>query len=526
MQTIQTARVKKSPLNPRKSLGDLAELAASIRSVGILQPIVVRPIDGDDDYECVCGHRRLAAAEQAGLKEIPAIVRELSDAEVLEAMLVENAQREGLHPLEEGAAYLELHEKCGYDVDEIAAKIGKSRSTVYARMKLCGLCDSARKALLEGKLEASTALLIARIPSEKVQAEALKKLQAGRYGRADEPYSYRDAAELLQREYMLRLEEAKFDRADAELVANAGPCTTCPKRTGAQPELFGDVKSPDVCTDPPCYALKRDAAWKIRAHEAKAAGQTVLSDKEAKAVFSYNASVGYSSGYLDLDGTEYIVGRQVAIRKLVKKAEKPVEVVLARDTLGNPRELVSRKAIEAIVRKQTKKDAPANDGVERGDDDGPAANDSWRKEAQKRQRERLVTDAVMQATLAAIARDGMNEAYWKAWLEVALLDSDPVELAEARGWVKGDCSYEELREAVRKGFAGMNGPARAALLLELAWGSYAQHDEVLELAKAYRVDAKAIEEKVKADEKAAKKAAAAEAKAAEAKPAGKGKAKK
>jgi len=511
MNAVPVSKVSESPSNPRKNFGDLAELAASMRALGVLQPILVRPLDGkggDAMYECVCGHRRLRAAKLIGLEEIPANVRDLSDAETLEAQLVENACRQDLHPLEEGAAYHELHEKCGYSVDEIAAKTGKSTATIYARMKLCALCDSARKVVLEGKLDASLALLIARIPSEKLQAEATKTLVDGYDG---EPYSYRRAAELVQERFMLRLGEAQFDKNDAELVAGAGPCSRCTKRTGAQPELFPDVKSGDVCTDTLCFGAKRDAAWKIRTHEAKASGKAVLSDKEAKALYPYgNMMLAYNAGYVDLDEKQHLCGRETTYRAIAKKAGKELEVTLARDPRGNIHDLASRKAADAIVRKERKEPEPEDEeplGGSRSDETAHAENEKWKKQHEL---EQAVSVATQAALVEAVERKGMNDAWWLLLFGYVIDGADVARVALRRGYVESDEDPDLAEKQAREAFAGGTGQQRAALLLELLLTGaigYLAPDTKAAMA-AYDVDAKAIEAKVKAEQKAAAKAEA------------------
>jgi ParB/RepB/Spo0J family partition protein len=138
-----------------------------------LQPLLARPL-GDGGFELVFGHRRLRAAKLAGVASAPVMVRQLDDKEVLEEQIIENAQRDDIHPLEEAEGYERLHEQHGYSVDEIAAKVGKSRAFVYARMKLRALCPAAMEAFYGGKLTAATALYVARIPGEKLRGKTKK----------------------------------------------------------------------------------------------------------------------------------------------------------------------------------------------------------------------------------------------------------------------------------------------------------------------------------------------------------------
>jgi hypothetical protein len=206
---------------------------------------------------------------KVNLESIPIIVRELSDKEVIEIQLVENVQRADVHPLEEADGYRELIDKHGYDVDGIAAKTGKSRSSVFARLKLCDIVGKyAREAFLEDKINASIALIAARIPVPKLQDAFVKKVLDGEaereaidgeYVHIKRTLSFREAQLLAQREFMLRLENAPFAIVDDKLVKGVGACVGCLFRTGNQRELFDDVKSADVCTNPPCFEKKKNA---------------------------------------------------------------------------------------------------------------------------------------------------------------------------------------------------------------------------------------------------------------------------
>ncbi len=174
--TIALDQLVESRLNPRKDFDEekLAELTASVREHGVLQPILVRPHAGKNGatHEIVAGHRRFRAAKAAGLSEIPAVVREIADDVMLELMLTENLRRADLHPMEEAAGYEVLHRKHKRSVDDIAAKVGKSASYVYDRMKLCALCEEAQTAFLAGKFAAGHAILLARLKPEQ-QARAM-----------------------------------------------------------------------------------------------------------------------------------------------------------------------------------------------------------------------------------------------------------------------------------------------------------------------------------------------------------------
>lgn len=286
---------------------DIRELAESITSVGLIHPIVVRPNqideflqtkDGAPLYEIVAGEGRYLGAQLAELTEIRAEVRELTDEQVEEIQLIENLQRTGLHELVEAEGY-EALQKRGHTAEEIAAKTGKSKGTIYARMKLLALCSDARKAFRDEKLTASVALLLARIPGDEQQQRALKHVTEPNW--RGEPMGYREAATYVHDTFMLKLSDAPFPREDANLVASAGACGPCPMRTGNSPDLFGDVKGADVCTNPECFKAKKAAHIKRELEKAKATGDKVIRGGEAKRILPPTS--GYASYSHRSDGS-------------------------------------------------------------------------------------------------------------------------------------------------------------------------------------------------------------------------------
>ena len=263
--TLPLAAIAPSLTNPRKSFNPikLAELAESIKASGVHQPILVRPLPGERvpttdrgvTHEIVAGERRYRACQQAGLADIPVLVRDLTDDQVLECQIVENLQRDDLTALEEAEGF-EALQATGVSIDGIASKIGKSRSYVFARLKLLDLSMECKEAMRAGQIDASRALLIARIPDTTRQTLALA--EATRVDYRGEVCSLRAFASWLQANVMLKLDKATFSITDPRLVQWAGSCKDCPKRTGANPDLFADVQNVDICTDPACYHAKEE----------------------------------------------------------------------------------------------------------------------------------------------------------------------------------------------------------------------------------------------------------------------------
>ena len=176
IRKVPLSELRESPTNPRQLFGDLTELAESITAQGILQPLVARRVKGE--LELVFGHRRFRAAKQAGLKHVPVIVRDLSDVEVLEAQLTENLARADVHPLELAEGYERLMKAGGLTAEQVAERLGVSRSSVFTTLKLRDLVPEARKAFLGGRIASeNAAVAIARVKGEKTQLAALKAVE-------------------------------------------------------------------------------------------------------------------------------------------------------------------------------------------------------------------------------------------------------------------------------------------------------------------------------------------------------------
>ncbi|MDL2219963.1 ParB/RepB/Spo0J family partition protein [Ruminococcaceae bacterium OttesenSCG-928-O06] len=173
VNTIPLREIEPDKDQPRKTFEGqaLAELAQSIEEHGVLQPILVRP-NPAGGYKIVAGERRWRAARQAGLREIPAMVREISDAEALELALIENLQREDLDPVEEALGYRHLMERCGYTQEQAAQRLSRSRSAVANSLRLLALPEDVLALLKIGALSAGHAKAILSIPSAARQSEA------------------------------------------------------------------------------------------------------------------------------------------------------------------------------------------------------------------------------------------------------------------------------------------------------------------------------------------------------------------
>lgn len=250
-QSIPLAALHPSLFNPRSQANteQLQELAASIRAKGVLEPLLVRPLGDGAGYQIVAGHRRFQAARLVNLQAVPCVIRTLTDAEALEASIVENLQREGVSELDEAKGYDRLmhgpgKEARGLTVKEIAQRVGKSEEYVYARLKLLALGEVAVQALRAGEITAGHAVMIARMtPGDQVRAV--------KYCRTADWQGAKPTVRDLMKEkgkYERSLKGVAWKLDDGKLLPAAGNCTDCPQREGS------------TCHDVGCYQKKEHAA--------------------------------------------------------------------------------------------------------------------------------------------------------------------------------------------------------------------------------------------------------------------------
>ncbi|MBL0142617.1 MAG: ParB/RepB/Spo0J family partition protein [Betaproteobacteria bacterium] len=492
--SILISRLRASKTNPRKHFDQAAidELAESIRKHGVLQPILARPIDGKGKpitHEVVAGERRFRAAKAAGLDEIPAVVRTLSDGEALEIQVIENLQRADLAPLEEADGYAALlacthADGTRYSAEEIAAKVGKSKSYVYQRMRLTGLVPKAREALEAGEIDVSRALLIARFPD--AQQVEIFKIAGGPY-----PMTLARVREEIARRYMLALAQAPFDvrvpyfagKTSAQPIGPA--CAECPKRTGNAPDLFDDVKSGDTCTDPACFEAKTEAHVAQDAEAKRAKGFIVLTGKDAKKVFPHE----YSSprGYLRTSESMRGDPERLPLSKRLGKALPPVTLVEHPTHRGEWVRLVKETdAREALVKAGCKWAAKDKDR---------SAPTAGKAQADDREFQRRVEVAWHKAIREAILEEGLTD---EAFAQVV---RDAYDLYDIDGEVADFTADLDFGKATRRELE--------AVLFDCIVGQvYDKDEDRAVIAKLYKVDRKVIERGLKAADKAKAKVAA------------------
>lgn len=170
--------ISPNPRQPRVRIdpGELAELAASIREHGVIQPLIVTRGPGTDQYTLVAGERRLLAARQAGLETVPAVLRDASQQQLVELALVENVQRADLGPLEAAEAYRQLEEDFNLSHDEIATRVGKSRVTVTNTLRLLKLPPEVQRVLAEGQISEGHARALLGLSTIQAQTAALQSI--------------------------------------------------------------------------------------------------------------------------------------------------------------------------------------------------------------------------------------------------------------------------------------------------------------------------------------------------------------
>ncbi len=177
---LKTSELEPNRAQPRRAFNEqaLSELADSISKHGVLQPLLVRPLMSGG-YQIVAGERRWRAARMAGLDEVPAVVKDLTDEQVMELALIENLQREDLNPLEEAQGYRSLMDAYGMTQDDVAGIVGKSRPAVANALRLLNLPEKFQKMVESGSISAGHARTLLSFSSEKAMEEAAKAAEEG-----------------------------------------------------------------------------------------------------------------------------------------------------------------------------------------------------------------------------------------------------------------------------------------------------------------------------------------------------------
>lgn len=495
---IALDQLHESPFNPRKTFLAIDELAANIKAEGgILSPLLVRPRlsnplrdDQQDGFEVVFGHRRLRAAEAAGLDTVPCMVRAMTDAEARSAQIAENLARADVHPIEEAEGFQAMLDNDGISADDLAAKVGKSRSYVYGRLKLLQACPQVRHACLVGQIGSEVALLIARLRTDKLQQKALARIAAvGADLKDGGKASFRRIRAELAEKFTLKLKGSMFDREDATLLPGAGVCSSCPKRCGNAPE-FDDIATqgisrwerdqagePDLCTDPDCWEAKTKAHLARQADELAAQGKVTVTGAKARAAIGADGEL--KNGYVPL----------AKVKDALKKVANKPQVQHVQD----PR---TGKVVQAVLHADLVAAGLAKPEAKAQKVDHAANARQQEEDRKKRQAEaEAETDrrrALLQAVRQAAAGRERTEFELRL-VTAAALAGVPWEERQTMMWL-----HQKNWDQLQKQVDTMDVPALTALLLDCAvvdnvsarYGSRDKPGPLLALAKHYGVDPK------------------------------------
>jgi ParB family chromosome partitioning protein len=510
-----------SKTNPRRIFDDeaLKELAASIRTQGILSPLLVRPLT-ERSFEIVAGARRYRAAQLAESETVPVRIVNLTDAEALEAQLIENLQRRDVHPLEEAQGFralLNLDEP-KYSIEQIAAKTGKSPAYCAQRVKLTELTAAVTEAFAKDEIGVGHALLLAKLqPAEQEQAlsACFREDWNGGQGKAKRILlPVRHLHQWIEQNILLILKDAPFSKTDAAVNPAAGACVDCPKRTGGNALLFADIAE-DACTDPACYQSKLDGF----------VAQTIAAKpKLVQISAAYGPAPATNNGSAALPRNKYI-----EIKPQDPNAKKH------RDW---PEYQTCKSMTEAIVTEGTEKGelrkicADAECPVHHPKKQRPAGEERIKAEQEKQRREEALANAVGLRVLSAVTaavpvRLTKRDFVFIVERLLPQLEERRVEvLARSRGIKKAQASdspqngIAKLMGAyIHKAEEGELGRLLVEIVILHSARTQSETGKALkEAAQHYKVDTDAIAQKVKAEFAAKEKAQATKKTAAKVQP--------
>lgn len=227
---------------PRKVFDDAAlrELSESIKLHGLIQPLLVRPMS-DGSYQIVAGERRWRASRLAGLERVPVVIKEMPDSEVMELALIENLQREDLNPIEEAEGYKTLMDTYALTQEQVADRVGKSRSAVANALRLIGLYDAEKEALQNGEITAGHARALMSIPDKELRRQALELAKSGASVRQIERISKQQTAGITMKKPRIKNKTyVETEAALAEQIGRKVKISGNGKSGVLQIEFFGD----------------------------------------------------------------------------------------------------------------------------------------------------------------------------------------------------------------------------------------------------------------------------------------------
>lgn len=489
--------------NHRQRFENIKQLANSIAEHGQQEAVKVRPGKTVGRFEIVYGERRwrafgvLAVRGGQGAKNLKmrCVIDVLNDRGVVIAQAVENLDRSNPHPLEEALIYERLLKSQkdggeGMTMLMVQQRLRRSPEHITDRMELLKICPEARTAYLEDKFTDAHALLVARIPDASMQMRFVRDILAlddpGNEGRL---MPIEQAKKHVKKFFMLPLAQAPFSGSDTTLVPGVGACGTCPHNTRTQTILFRDIEPEAAyCVNVPCYERKADAQWARRSEQARANGQDVLSEQDARAIWPFPGS-NYASpnapyvplssvchefeppkSYDDIvricESVGHHVTRAIARRPGTTEIHELVTTLDARSVVS-----IARSTMDAVADAERTEEAPhdTQDAVATPSPTGElegSREDRWKQIQEEAQRNKREQTQQHRAAMGVFIQAFLDAPEEKSLLAVH---------AVAKRFVQ-NCLVETLREVVaRRGLKpngnvnkdrGMRAEPEAALL---AW---------------------------------------------------------
>jgi ParB/RepB/Spo0J family partition protein len=475
---VPIAAIEVTQNNFRKDFdeADLKELAESVAKHGVAEPLLVRTlpkgwvpipsrsvegkfvrfnpnIDGgttvfnnrakaDQQQECdrlnnsvelIAGERRLRAAKLANLVEVPAMVYEIDDETADELMVLENLQRRDLSPLEYADGFGRMISKHGYTVERLAEKAHKGTTFIRDLLHLTKLPENAREGLRGERITKSVAVLIGTIPDEgqrKKFAEQVLRGNAHGSWKRDTAFTFREAKELKEREYMKVLSGAPFPLDQQLDPAWPYSCKTCPHFAGNASSAQQQGKRTDVCLNPPHYEIMVELHGRSLMEKAKAAGKTVLEPSATKNIFEkeYYGSDKYrvkgDAIYVDVNASvhDYKTSKNVQWGTIAKKAG--LEKVLAVDPRGQTHTLVKKSAAEKAAAEQGIKRSYSPSGPRSSVHSIPTVSEGKRKAIA------ISRTAAVKTAVASALKAKWGKASLTVWRTLLALELDIVSMGD------------------------------------------------------------------------------------------------
>lgn len=501
--------LSESTTNPRHRFDEdgLKELAETIRSQGVLSPLLVRPKD-EASFEIVFGARRYRAAQIAEVAAVPVRIKSMTDAEVLEAQLIENLQRRDVHPMEEAEGYKRLLdlEEPKYSIEQIAAKVGKSSGYIAQRLKLTELCEAVAAAFYRDDIGVGHALMLAKLPAD-VQEHGLTACFKDVYtGSSDKAarilLPVRNLSFWIETNVLLLLKDAPFDKRDAHLVAIAGSCVDCPSRTGHNKLLFADLGKQDACTNPSCYRAK------VNAHIAA----TVAAKPKLVQISTLHGQQREGSSVLPRN-------QYVAIRE-----DKPADKEQAKSPVFKTCKFTTEAIVAEGERQGTLQkvcanpECPVHHPKGKSKPQNVADNAKWKAEQDKQRRDEAISNTTGIRVLAAIGeavpvRLMKRDLLFVAERLVSMLDENRLAILAKQHGIKkakdSDSMTKLFAAFLRRAEESVLGRSAVELTIILSASRGNAPAVLKEAAAVYKVDTNAIAAKVRqefaAKEKAVKK---------------------